>query len=237
MEGDAIADVVDGDIVTDDIVESNFVDLFGLESVVGEFPNVRHHNQDKAHASRRVTSRLWKAIPELWDVYMLMVRGKTSIMRMTKIRPLFAAQLADFIKNDGTLSASYISQMGLAMHRFDSASKPMVMGVLCLLPLCAQAQWIIDNKDGEMKANAIQWARWLTTRKLILFAFQTEAGLEAIHLTRSWESEGKFEASDYRGAAEKFLQTCHLLFDLGHAAKLGFGARMIKTLKDNKIGF
>ena len=88
-----------------------------------------------------------------------------------------------------------------------------------------------------MKANAIQWARWLTTRKLILFAFQTEAGLEAIHLTRSWESEGKFEASEYRGAAEKFLKTCHLLFDLGHAAKLGFGARMIKTLKDNKIGF
>jgi hypothetical protein len=127
--------------------------------------------------------------------------------------------------------------MGLAMHRFDSASKPMVMGVLCLLPLCAQAHWIIEMKDGEMKTNAINWADWLTTFKLILFAFQTEAGLEALHLTRSWESEGKFEASEYRASADRFVKTCHVLFDLGHAAKIGFGARMIKTLQTEDIGF
>ena len=140
MEGDEIADVVDGDIA-----DGDFVNLLGLGLVVGEFPNVRHHNQDKAHASRRVTSRLWKAQPDLWDVYMRKVRGKTSIMRMTKTRPLFGAQLAEFIKNDGKLIGAYISQMGLAMHRFDSASKPMVMGVLCLLPLCAQG-WRNENQ-------------------------------------------------------------------------------------------
>ena len=88
-----------------------------------------------------------------------------------------------------------------------------------------------------MKTNGSNWAQWLMTFRCILFAFQTEAGLEALHLTRSWESEGKFEASEYRAAADHFVKSCHVLFDLGHAAKLGFGARMIKTLQTEDIGF
>ena len=77
----------------------------------------------------------------------------------------------------------------------------------------------------------------MSTKKAVLFGFQTEGGIETIHLTRKWESESKFEASEYREHAETFLKTCHVLFDHGKVKKVGFGAKMIKTLKENKVGF
>ena len=40
-----------------------------LPDVMARFPNVKAFNQDKSHASKRFTSRLWKCDDRAWEVY------------------------------------------------------------------------------------------------------------------------------------------------------------------------
>ena len=71
----------------------------------------------------------------------------------------------------------------------------------------------------------------------MIFGFLGEASLEALKLTRCWESERKFETSEYQSHAEEFLRTSVVLFHHGKAAKVGLGKEMIDTLKSKDIVF
>ena len=206
-----------------------------LPDVIAYFPNVKVCNQDKPHASKRFTSRLWKCDDRVWDVYSRVIRKKGSICRLVKTRPLLGKVYAERVQQDALLQGSYITDLGLAPHRFDACCKPLIMSVLTFKPMVAMAQHIHQQKSGEESVQAGEWMDWVQNKHCVLLGFMTMAGNEALKLTRQWESEARFEVGHYRAEAENFLKTSIVLFERGKAAKVGYGKHMIDRLQEHEI--
>ena len=69
-----------------------------LPDVIAYFPNVKVCNQDKPHASKRFTSRLWKCDDRVWDVYSRVIRKKGSICRLVKTKRLLGQVYAERVQ-------------------------------------------------------------------------------------------------------------------------------------------
>ena len=95
----------------------------------------------------------------------------------------------------------------MAPHRFNNTSKPMVRGTLNIRPMSGEAQaiWQIRGPKSFEGEAMVNWAKWVDTSHLMLFAFMTEGGLEVCKVTRGIEPEDA-DMSQWADSTECFFE-------------------------------
>ena len=146
---------------------------------------------------------------------MRVIRGKGSICRLVKTRPLLGKVYAERVQQDALLQGSYITDLGLAPHRFDACCKPLIMSVLTFKPMVAMAQFIHQQRNGEESVQAGGWMEWVQNKHGVLPGFMTMAGNEALKLTRQWDSESRLGFGHCKLEAEHVITTSIVLFGRG----------------------
>ena len=188
-----------------------------LPDIVNKFPNVKACNQDKAHASRRFTKRLWACDDRVHTVYKRFIGSKWSICRLLQHRAILAKKFSDIVLDLDS----------------DSTSKPLANAVITFPAITRTAQFIHKARNGKESVKAGQWMQFLDEKSCVLFGFIAEAGQAAVKVTRSmtFESEAKFQLADHREVANNFLCEATTLFSRGKAQHCGYGKGMMKHLQ------
>ncbi len=91
-----------------------------------------------------------------------------------------------------------LSHQGLAIHRFNSCSKPMIRTCFTFRPICGECQVIYNTREKKTfeAQSMLKWAHWIDVKHAILLAMMTEGGVECIKVTRLNESEKTAELGD-----------------------------------------
>ena len=159
-------------------------------------PNLLMVMRDKAHASRRLTSKPWSCDDYLRETMAKICRGSGSAARIIAnsldINNAFKAyaQEARALKN-------VCSQLRAAPHRFDSYAKPMGRTCVYLKPM---VQTMIANaarSDLSGKA-AKAWLEFLDEERCVQAAMLADAADESLLLTRIFDSEHVDTATVHR---------------------------------------
>ena len=87
-------------------------------------PNLRFVVRDKAHASRRITSRPWSADDVLKDVMQFMWGGRHSIAKLLQFSEEIKRIFVEFTTSTDTVLERAVSNFRAAAHRFESHAKP-----------------------------------------------------------------------------------------------------------------
>ena len=112
------------------------------------FPNVKVRNKDKAHASRRITSRTWSRDPYLKKVAWGFVISKIAITHRIQNSDVLRARWHKNLQMVGSHvgAASQIKTLAAARHRFDSYSLPFKRGVIFWHALVRTAYRMQDER-------------------------------------------------------------------------------------------
>ena len=207
-----------------------------IEAVANTFPGILCQHEDKAHASTRLTQRGWAAVPECRDVYARMIGSTTSPTRIIQNSPQWQKTHSDIILGEKIWQGKTVSEMGMAPHRFNSSSKPMIRNVINVRAVCGQAQiiWQTRGASSFEGQSMLAFASWVQTFHLMLLSFMCEGGCETLKVTRTVEPEDA-DLGDWASCTETFLKTCIVLFEHKRAQFIGFGKYMLDQLKEEIV--
>ena len=158
-------------------------------------------------------------------MYKIFIGSKWSICRLLQHRAILAKKFSDIVLDLDLLDDGHVQDLGFAAHRFDSTSKPLANAVITFPVLTKTAQFIHKSRSGKESAKAGEWMHNLDVKSCVLFGFIAEAGQSAVKVTRSFESEAKFELANYREVANNFLCEVHTLFSRGKANNVAMARR------------
>ena len=195
-----------------------------IEAVANTFPGILCQHEDKAHASTRLTQRGWAAVPECRDVYARMIGSTTSPTRIIQNSPQWQKTHSDIILGEKIWQGKTVSELGMAPHRFNSSSKPMIRNVINVRAVCGQAQviWQTRGASSHEGQSMLSFASWVQTFHLMLLSFMCDGGCETLKVTRTVEPEDA-DLGDWASCTETFLKTCIVLFEHKRAQFVGFG--------------
>ena len=191
--------------------------------------------RDKAHASRRIITRPYKADPYLEEVYDMMLLNYDSVAAMIcnakgTLGKWFAANCekstAGLVQpGRGTPS------LGFKRHRHNSMQAPCVRMVVFFDALLATAQMISSNRRGEEAGrNAERWLLWLDEEKCLQFALLADAADQTMELLRFHDREN-CDPSEIAHAVSLFAKSIETLFIDNMALRCGMTATMLVHLK------
>ena len=119
------------DAGSDEVLAGKEAKLHGPSAadVAPMLPGLKVINRDRAHACRRVVKRPWTTDDYLKSVHDHLVLSKTSMCRAIQYSPLAIVGIAPG-QEDVDHIISKQQDMSLALHRFESSSKPL--SIVCL---------------------------------------------------------------------------------------------------------
>ena len=191
--------------------------------------------RDKAHASRRVLTRPYKADEYLEDVYNMMLLNYDSVPAMICNA---TGTLGKWFATNCERSAAGMVQsgrgtpsLGFKRHRHNSLHGPSVRMVVFFDALLATAQMIASNRRGEDAGkSAEQWLLWLDQERCLQFALLADAADEAMALIRFHDREN-CDPSEIAHAVSLFVKSIMKLFIDKMALKCGMTATMLLHLR------
>ena len=194
-------------------------------------PNLRNVIRDKAHSSRRLTSRPWSADDELVEVMNFFCGGRGSVARMIQHSPEIRRMFESFASTGDNVLDKAVVNFRSAQHRFESHTKPL--GRTCLfLHACIRTclQLVRTRKDSTgQKAKA--WVENLDEEKALLAAMMADAADSSLQLTRKMDSE-EVDPATMSNDIALYLQEIQALFVHGEVLhRFGYTTTMLETLK------
>ena len=198
-------------------------------------PNLQHVFRDRAHASRRLTSRPWNADAKLKEVMEYMGRGAGSMARLIndsqEIKRIFANHCAscDSVIRDA------LSSFRSAGLRFESHARPL--GRTCLFfHACVKTALHLMKARTDLSAKkAREWLEWVSEEHLLQAAMLADAADSSLALTRSLDSEN-VDPAQLKSELLQYTKQIRSLFVEGRCVTVfGFTSTMLKQLNSPVI--
>jgi hypothetical protein len=235
----ATIEVYDADAAADEQLAGNMIKGRKLDDETldaNTFPGLKIVNKDKAHASRRLTSRGWACDDELKGVMDMVLENKSLIQRIQHSE-VFSHLFNDNIRalEDHPVDGKRIKDLKSKKHRFESHQRPFGRAVLFFVPLVQTASQIMRGRYGKQEAkDAERFLRDMTVEKALLLAAMADAGDESLALTR-WLDQEKFDIAALSEECSAYLARISALFVDGLCWTTGYSAFMLRTLKENLV--
>lgn len=202
-----------------------------LEDNQAMLPNLQHVFRDRAHASRRLTSRPWNADDQLKEVMNYMGRGPGSMARLINNSMELKRVFTNFSRSSESPVHSLISSFRSAGHRFESYAKPLGRTCLfyhaCLRTACHLARSRTDVASQKAKA----WLAWISEEHLLQAAMLADAADSSLALTRSLDTEN-IDPAVLRNELVLYQKEIQSLFVQGKClTAFGYTSTMCQMLK------
>ena len=203
-------------------------------------PGLRLVVRDRPHATRRLTSRGWKADPFLNEVQAHFIFGHKSPARLIENSEVYAAWFAKAITQihpqlRAVRPHPACRDMHFAPHRFDSTQKPLAKVCFFLPAVLTTMIHIIRERSGEDRHAARTFLDWLDMEKCLQLAMMADGGEEQLELIRLMDYQG-FPLDELAYNLSAFRSRLHNLFvspeagELPTCVRVGFTAHMLKIL-------
>jgi hypothetical protein len=163
-----------------------------IREVWAPLANLKLVTKDRAHASRRLTSKPWESDTYLKEVLNRLVMGDRSITHLIQYSAVFSSWFTAYVKRqcDSEVVNPNIKDMSLCKARFDSTSRPLGRGVLFFEATLMVAQQITKSRRGSVQAViANEFLEYVDEEALITLALLADAGDEAYTHTRYCDQE------------------------------------------------
>jgi hypothetical protein len=169
---------------------SNEIKSAGLMRTSGLAPNLKVIIRDRAHASRRLLSRPWKADPFLDEITETVVMDRSSICQRIQhshdLRDMYAESVKTYV--DGPFKNS--KGLGAAKHRYESWAKPFAMVVMTLPALIHTAEQISLVRAGKPEGkDAEKFLTFLNAERVVQLGMLADGADEAYLLIRIFDDE------------------------------------------------
>ena len=169
---------------------SNEIKSAGLMRTSGVAPNLKVIIRDRAHASRRLLSRPWKADPFLNEIAETVVMNRSSICQRVQhshdLREMYAKNVQSYV--DGPFKNS--KGLGAAKHRYESWAKPFAMVVMTLPALIRTAEEISLVRAGKQEGkDADKFLKFLNAERVLQLGMLADGADEAYLLIRIFDDE------------------------------------------------
>ena len=199
------------DAASDEVVASEIMRVSASEALSPLTPNVGIVLRDKAHASRRILSRPWKADSYLTEVMDMIASGPDCpaqmIQRSEDIKSQFLLILEAHDPSNKT------QNLRAAKHRFESFQKPLGRTIRLFLPIHALMVRLAVRGRETLAKRAKTWLTSISEQpsRLVMAAMLADAADEAMALTRFCDSEG-MDVSELPAQISSFLDRVTTLF-------------------------
>ena len=194
-------------------------------------PNLRFVLRDRAHSSRRITSRPWHADTVLKEVLDFMCIGRGSIAKLVQFSPEIRRVFGNYAHSSDSAVKTAVTNMRAAGHRFESHSKPLGRTCLFLHACIRTALHLTRSRSDKAARVAMSWLQWLSEERALLAAMLADAADSSLGLTRVLDAE---ELDPARLSAEigHFLAGIKALFNGGQCLHtFGYTRTMLALLK------
>ena len=152
-------------------------------------PNLKAIIRDRAHASRRIISRPWKADPDLHDIAEKVVMSHSSIIQRIHHSTTFSKWYAGNLKAHCAGPFEGSTSLGAAKHRYETWSRPFGQAVMTIGALIRTAEQIIIERSGAEARDAQSFLVYLTEERFLQLGMLADASDEALVLTRIFDDE------------------------------------------------
>ena len=199
------------DAASDEVVASEIMRVSASEALSPLTPNVGIVLRDKAHASRRILSRPWKADSYLTEVMDMIASGPDCpaqmIQRSEDIKSQFLLILEAHDPSNKT------QNLRAAKHRFESFQKPLGRTIRLFLPIHELMVRLAVRGRETLAKRAKTWLTSISEQpsRLVMAAMLADAADEAMALTRFCDSEG-MDVSELPAQISSFLDRVTTLF-------------------------
>eukprot|EP00438_Fugacium_kawagutii_P035753 Skav229347 [mRNA] locus=scaffold2596:465700:472220:+ [translate_table: standard] len=160
-----------------------------LEENKAMLPNLQHVFRDRAHASRRLTSRPWNADDKLKEVMGNMGRGPGSMARLINNSMELKRVFSNFARSSESPVHSAISSFRSAGHRFESYAKPLGRTCLFFHACVRTACHLVRARTDISAQKARAWLAWISEENLVQAAMLADAADSSLALTRALDTE------------------------------------------------
>ncbi len=203
-------------------------------------PNLKCIVRDRAHASRRVVSRPWRADPFLSDLVDTFIMSRRSIVQRIHRSTVFTAWYVSNLAVHSPEAFAKTGGLGAAKHRFETWQKPISQFVMTLGAVVRTAERILIERAGEDEArDAEAFIHALSEEKCIQLGMLADAADEALLLTRVFDVDPeKLDPSAQAYDVLLFRKRVHTLFGGPRAQCLeltGFTKEVICFLETRAI--
>ena len=205
-----------------------------LAEVWNHCPNLKIVSRDRAHASRRLTKRPWKADGFLEEVMSKVIHGKTSITNLIQHSHVFSGWFTENVQKvlDKIVKSVRTKDLSHCKPRFDSEAKPMSRAILYHEAILMTAQQISINRQGSAPGNsADQFIEYACEEVFLQLAMLGDGADEALVHTRFCDDEN-VDNGLLPHENDRFLTRIMYLFgDQEGCFKGGHTAVMLKNLR------
>lgn len=195
-----------------------------LEDNKAMLPNLQHVFRDRAHASRRLTSRPWNADDKLKEVMGNMGRGPGSMARLINNSMELKRVFANFARSSESPVHSAISSFRSAGHRFESYAKPLGRTCLFFHACVRTACHLVRARTDASAQKARAWLVWISEEHLLQAAMLADAADSSLALTRALDTENvdpavlKSELTLYRKEIQSLFGNGNCLTSFGYTS-------------------
>ena len=219
------------ELLTEQFLREGRPSLVSLETHSAILPNLKYHGIDGGHATTRLVSRLWRAIPFLEFIMSLLINGTSAIWQLIRHSGEFRNM---FVRYAGALDDIDISSVpDAAKHRFlTKVGSPLRRTVLAFDALwCCCAEIVRTRRRGSRESNiASKFLESCTDELCIQFGMMADAADEVIMLNESCCPE-RYDSSQLASWLENFMRRIRLLFCSRNAVRTGFTHKMMVILR------
>ena len=220
---DAAAD----EVVSAELMRSSVINVSQTKMT----PNLRCVIRDKAHSSRRITSRPWSVDSFLSDTLQNFCTGRGSIARLMQHSSEIRRVFADFAKTSESAVDTIVANFRAAGHRFESHSKPLGRTCLFLHACVRTALHLVRSRKDDSAQRARAWLLWLNEERLLQAAMLADAADSSIRLTRKMDSE-EMDPANLAYDVALYLQEIKALFLNGEVLRqFGYTSTMLDLLQ------
>ena len=194
-------------------------------------PNLQNVFRDRAHASRRLTSRPWNADEKLKEVMDYMCRGPSSMARLINDSMELKRVFGDYCRSSESQVHSAISCFRAAGHRFESYAKPLGRTCLFFHACIRTACHLVRSRSDASAKKAKQWLSWISEEHVLQAAMLADAADSSLAFTRTLDTEDA-DPAVLKGELSLYLKEIQCLFGEGKCLTcFGYTSSMCELLK------
>ena len=152
-------------------------------------PNLRCVIRDKAHSSRRLTSRPWNADDALKETMNFFCGGPGSVARLIQYSPEIRRVFEKICEESDNAVRSAVVNFRSAQHRFESHSKTLGRTCLFLHACIRTCLHLVRTRKDAVGNKAKLWIQKLDAETALMAAMLADAADSSLQLTRKMDSE------------------------------------------------
>ncbi|CAE7339470.1 unnamed protein product, partial [Symbiodinium sp. CCMP2456] len=205
----AVTELIDMDAASDEQLAGRLMRASGAF-----FPGAKQVLRDPTHATRRLLSRPFAAIPQIATIHSTLVTGLNAMPHTIQcsgvLGNVFSKHCSEL--DSHAVTGKRIKSLQMRHHRFDSAQKPACRMILYIKPVILTAIYAAVH------------------RSLVLLAMMSDAADEVITLLRVLDTEN-FEMAEISLEIDSMLSRLKYLFLQEHVWDCGYTAYILEELK------